>query len=176
MDIWNIVASIASILSLLLFLSRKGSSLQKFSFPLNTALVGFAIGRNCSDFGQAGGLLFQDPYLLFILVIVLILFAMSMYLVETTKFEARMSFIFLVFLSMFVVPQLIRSYNEISPMVSTQDYLTLARVKENSGNMEEAIKYLKIYSKRVGRVEIDKQVTNKIQELRRRQFKEGFKH
>jgi hypothetical protein len=175
MDIWNLVASIASILSLLLFLSRKGNSVRKFTVPLTTALVGFSLGRNSSDFGQASSLLFQDPYLLFMLGVFLILVGLSMYLVETNKFEARSSFIFFVLISMFIVPQLIRNYNDIAPMISTQDYLTLARVKENTGDVESAIKYLKIYSRRVGRVELEKQVSNKIHDLRKRQFKEEFK-
>jgi hypothetical protein len=92
-------------------------------------------------------------------------------LVESTKPDAKISFILLVFLATVAVPQLIKSYNDIAPMVATQDYLALARVKESDGNTDEAIKYLKIYSRRVDRVELQKQVDERIESLRRQQFK-----
>jgi hypothetical protein len=172
MDSLTIIASIASIASLIFHLSGKASALRQFTFPTTTALVGFAIGRHHNEVGQGSSLLLQDPYLLFMLVIMLILFALAMYLVESNKSEAKISFIFLVFISTIVLPQLIKSYNELAPMVATQDYLTLARVKESTGNTEEAIKYLKIYSKRIGRVELEKQVATKIENLRKQQFKQ----
>ncbi len=100
-----------------------------------------------------------------------LVFALAMYLVESIKPDAKISFIFLVFLSTIVVPQIIKSYNDIAPMVATQDYLALARVKENDGNTEEAIKYLKIYSKRIDRADLQKQVNDRIDSLRRQQFK-----
>jgi len=56
-------------------------------------------------------------------------------------------------------------------MVATQDYLTLARIKESDGNTDEAIEYLKIYSRRVDRVEVQKQVNERIDSLRKQQFK-----
>jgi hypothetical protein len=96
---------------------------------------------------------------------------LTMYVVESTKADAKISFIILTFLATIVVPQLIRSYNEIAPMVATQDYLSLARLKENDGNTDEAVKYLKIYSKRVDRVELQKQVNERIESLRKQQFK-----
>jgi hypothetical protein len=94
-----------------------------------------------------------------------------MYFVESAKAEAKISLIFLAFLSTVVVPQLIESYNKISPQVATQDYLTLARLKESNGNTDEAIKYLRIYSSRVGKTDLQKQVTSKIDTLRKQQLK-----
>ncbi|WP_373540552.1 hypothetical protein [Chamaesiphon sp.] len=171
MNIWNIGASIASIMSLVFHLSGKGSSLRQFTLPTTTALVGYALGRNRVEAEQASNLLLQDPHLLFMLIVMLLVFALTLYLVESTKPEAKISFILLVFLSTIAVPKLIESYNNIAPMVATQDYLALARVKESDGNTEEAIKYLKIYSKRVDRVDLQKQVNERIDSLRRQQFK-----
>jgi hypothetical protein len=104
-------------------------------------------------------------------VLILLLFGMTMYLVESTKPDAKVSFIFLIFLSTVAIPQLIKTYDDIAPMVATQDYLALARVKETSGNTDEAIRYLKIYSKRIDRVELQKQVAERIESLRKQQFK-----
>ncbi|PSB55036.1 hypothetical protein C7B77_16310 [Chamaesiphon polymorphus CCALA 037] len=171
MTAWNFAASIASILSLIFHLSGKGSTLRQFTLPTTTALVGYAIGINRADVEQASGLLLQDPHLIFMLVVMLLLFALAMYLVESTKPDAKISMIFLVFLATIVVPQLIKSYNDIAPMVATQDYLALARVKELDGNTDDAIKYLKIYGKRVDRVELQKQVNIRIDSLRKQQFK-----
>jgi hypothetical protein len=94
-----------------------------------------------------------------------------MYLVESTKPDAKISFIFLVFLVTIAVPQLIKSYNDIAPLVATQDYLALARLKETDGNTEDAIKYLRIYSKRVDGIAIQRQVDERIDSLRKQQFK-----
>ncbi|WP_373547004.1 hypothetical protein [Chamaesiphon sp.] len=171
MNIWNMGASIASIMSLIFHLSGKGSTLRQFTLPTTTALVGYAIGRNRVETEQASSLLLQDPHLIFMLIVMVLLFALTMYLVESTKPDAKISFILLVFLSTVAVPQLIKSYNDIAPMVATQDYLALARIKESDGNTDEAIKYLKIYSKRVDRVELQKQVNERIDSLRRQQFK-----
>jgi RsiW-degrading membrane proteinase PrsW (M82 family) len=171
MNTWNTVAILASIVSLILHLSGKGSSLRQFTLPTTTALVGFAIGSHNSEIEQVSSILLQDPHLLFILLILILFFALTMYIVESTKSDAKISFIILTFLATIVIPQLIRSYNEIAPMVATQDYLSLARLKENDGNTEEAVKYLKIYSKRVDRVELQKQVNERIESLRKQQFK-----
>jgi hypothetical protein len=171
MTFWTIIASIASIMSLIFHLSGKGSALRQFTLPTTTALVGYTLGRHHTDVEQISNLFLQDPHLLFMSIVMILVFALAMYLVESIKPDAKISFIFLVFLSTIVVPQIIKSYNDIAPMVATQDYLALARVKENDGNTEEAIKYLKIYSKRVDRVELQKQVNERIDSLRRQQFK-----
>jgi hypothetical protein len=171
MTIWTLAASIASIMSLIFHLSGKGSTLRQFTLPTTTALVGYTIGTHNAEIEQTSSSLLQDPHLLFMLIVMVLLFALTMYLVESIKPDAKISFIFLVFLSTIAVPQLIKSYSDISPMVATQDYLALARVKESDGNMEDAIKYLKIYSRRVDRVELQKQVNDRIDSLRKQQFK-----
>ena len=171
MNTWNTVAIIASIVSIIFHLSGKGSALRQFTLPTTTAIVGYTVGRHNSEFEQVSNILLQDPHLLFILLVLLLLFTLTMYLVETTKPDAKVTFIILIFLAAIVVPQLIRSYNEIAPMVATQDYLSLARLKENDGHTDDAIKYLKIYSKRVERVEHQKQVNDHIDSLRKQQFK-----
>lgn len=171
MNLWTIGASIASIASLIFHLSGKGSSLRQFTLPTTTALVGFTIGKHQADLEQTSSLLLEDPHLLLMLIIMMLLFGLTMYLVELTKPDAKISLIFLVFLSTIAIPQLIKSYNDIAPMVATPDYLALARVKESDGNTEDAIKYLKIYSKRVDRVDLKKQVNERISSLHRQQFK-----
>jgi hypothetical protein len=171
MTTWNFAASIASILSLIFHLSGKGSGLRQFTLPTTTALVGYTIGKNNSDVEQASSLLLQDPHLIFMLVLMVLLFTLTMYLVESTKPDAKISLIFLVFLTTIAVPQLIKSYNDIAPMVATPDYLALARIKEADGNTEDAIKYLRIYGKRVERVELQQQVDQRIESLRKQQFK-----
>jgi hypothetical protein len=171
MNTWTFAASIASILSLIFHLSGKGSSLRQFTLPTTTALVGYSIGRNRLQVEQATSTILQDPHLLFMSILMVLLFALTMYLVETIKPDAKISLIFLVFLTTIAVPKLLESYNDIAPMVATQDYLALARFKESDGNTEEAIKYLKIYSKRVDRVELKKQVDERIDSLRKQQFK-----
>lgn len=171
MTTWNIALVLASILSLIFHLSGKASALRQFTLPTLTGVIGFTIGTNQPEVEQTSSLLLQDPHLLFMLVVMLLLFGFAMYLVESAKPGAKTSFIFLIFLSTIVIPQLIKTYNDIAPMVSTQDYLALARVKETSGNTDEAIKYLKIYSKRIDRVELRKQVNERIEILRKQQFK-----
>jgi hypothetical protein len=171
MTTWNFAASIASILSLIFHLSGKGSGLRQFTLPTTTALVGYTIGRNHADIEQVSSLLLQDPHLIFMLVVMVLLFTLTMYLVESTKPDAKISLIFLVFLITIAVPQLIKSYNDIAPMVATQDYLALARLKEADGNTEDAIKYLRIYGKRVERVDLQQQVDQRIDSLRKQQFK-----
>lgn len=171
MNTWTIAASIASILSLIFHLSGKSSNLRQFTLPTTTALVGYTIGRNKSELEQTSNLLLQDPHLLFMLVVGLLLFALAMYLVESTKPDAKVSFIFLVFLVTIAVPQLIKSYSDIAPLVATQDYLALARLKETDGNTEDAIKYLRIYSKRVDGIALQRQVDERIDSLRKQQFK-----
>jgi Co/Zn/Cd efflux system component len=170
MNSWTLIASIASILSLFFHLSGKGSSLRQFTLPATTALVGYAIGRNRLEVEQTVNSFLQDPHLLFMLAIAVLLFALTLYLVESTKPDAKVSLIFLIFLVTIAVPKLIESYYEIAPMVATPDYLTLARIKETDGNTEDAIKYLKIYSKRVHGTEIHKQLGQRIDSLRKQQF------
>ena len=171
MKTWIIFSSIASILSLIFHLSGKGSYLRQFTLPATMALVGFTVGKNESKVEEVSNLIQQDPHLLFMLVLILLLFGLTMYLVESTKPDAKVSLIFLIFLSAVAIPQLIKTYDDIAPMVATQDYLALARVKESSGNTDEAIRYLKIYSKRIDRVELQKQVAERIESLRKQQFK-----
>ena len=171
MTIWTLTASIASIMSLIFHLSGKGSTLRQFTLPTTTALVGYAIGTHTSAIEQSSSSLLQDPHLVFMIIVMVLVFALTMYLVESLKPDAKVSFIFLVFLSTIAIPQSIKSYNDIAPMVSTEDYLALARVKETDGNIEDAIKYLKIYSKRVDRSGLKKQVNDRIENLRQQQFK-----
>jgi hypothetical protein len=166
-----LIACIASIASLIFHLSGKASSLRQFTLPTTTALVGFTIGSHKPEVEQVSNLFMQDPYLLFMLATMMMLVALAMYLVESAKTEAKISLIFLLVLTTIVIPQLIKSYNDIAPQIATQDYLTLARLKESNGNTDDAIKYLKIYSKRVGKVELQKQISSKIDTLRKQQFK-----
>ncbi len=166
-----LIACVASVASLVFHLSGKASSLRQFTLPTTTALVGFTIGRHNAEVEQVSNMFMQDPYLLFMLATMLMLVALAMYLVESAKTEAKISLIFLLVLTTIVIPQLIKSYNDIAPQVATQDYLTLARLKESNGNTDDAIKYLKIYSKRIGKVELQKQVSSKIDTLRKQQFK-----
>jgi hypothetical protein len=175
MDIWNILAGVASIFSLIFHLSGRDSGVRTFTFPITMALVGFCVGRAGNDFSSATSQLFQDPYLLLILCILIMLFALAMYMVESNKMEARMSYIYLVFLATVIVPYMLRLYTEISPNISTQDYLVLAQTKENSGSTEDAIKYLRIYSRRSNNKEVQKQVDSKIEELKKQQFKQDFR-
>jgi cytochrome bd-type quinol oxidase subunit 2 len=175
MDTWNILAGIASILSLIFHLSGKDAGVKGFTFPITMALVGFCIGRAGNDFSSATSQFFQDPYLMLILCILILLFALAMYLVESNKMEARMSYIYLVFLSTVIVPYMLHLYTEISPNISNQDYLVLAQTKENSGSTEDAIKYLRIYSKRSNNKEVQKQIDSKIEELKKQQFKQDFR-
>ena len=171
MKTWIIFSSIASVLSLIFHLSGKGSYLRQFTLPATMALVGFTVGKHEPKVEEVSNLIQQDPHLLFMLVLILLLFGLTMYLVESTKPDAKVSFIFLIFLAVVAIPQLIKTYDDIAPMVATQDYLALARVKETSGNTDEAIRYLKIYSKRIDRVELQKQVNDRIESLRKQQFK-----
>lgn len=174
MNYLTIVAGVASVVSLIFHLSGKGENIRLFTLPITTALVGFAIGRNNSDVGQGANLILQDPYLLLMLIIMVMFFGLGMYMVELSKADAKISLIFLVFLATIVMPQLVKSYNEISPTIATQDYLTLARAKEESGYIEDAIKYLTIYSNRVNRTDVKRQVSSKINNLRSKQFKQDF--
>jgi hypothetical protein len=169
-----IIASVASVASLAFHLSGKASSLRQFTLPATTALVGFTLGSHHPEVEQVSSLFVQDPYLLFMLIMMLMLVGLAMYLVESAKTEAKISLIFLAFFSTVVVPQLIKSYNDISPQVATQDYLTLARLKESNGNTDDAIKYLRIYSSRIGKVDLQKQITSKIENLRKQQLKPGI--
>jgi hypothetical protein len=175
MDIWNVLAGVASIFSLIFHLSGRDAGVKSFTFPITIGLVGFCIGRAGNDLSAASSQMFQDPYLLLILCILLMFFALAMYMVESNKMEARMSYIYLVFLSTIIVPYMLRLYTDISPNISTQDYLLLAQTKENSGSTEEAIKYLRIYSKRSNSKDIQKQVDSKIEELKKQQFKQDFR-
>jgi hypothetical protein len=174
MDTWKIVAGLATILSLLLYLTNKTSPLRQLSFPVTAWTIGFAMGRNGGAIAPAGGLLIQDPYLLVILLISFGLFALTIYLVESAKLDVKISFIFLVFLLTVALPQLIDSYNNIAPTIATQDYLTLAKVKESTGSTEEAIKYLKMYKGRINKPDIESQIGQKIEYLRNRQFRQDF--
>jgi hypothetical protein len=53
--------------------------------------------------------------------------------------------------------------------------LVLAQVKENAGSTEEAIKYLKIYARRINQKDIQKQIDTKVDELTKQKFKQDFK-
>jgi hypothetical protein len=170
MNIWSIFAVIASIASLIFHLSGKGASIRQFTLPTTTALVGFTLGRYHNETEQLANILTQDPHLIFIFFVLLLLFGLIMYIIESTKPDIKISFIFLAFLVTIVIPQLMSSYNQIAPMVATQDYLSLARIKESDGNTDDAIKYLKIYSKRIEQVELQKQVNDRIETLRKQQF------
>jgi hypothetical protein len=175
MDIWNILAGVASILSLIFHLSGKGSGVRPFTFPITMGLVGFCIGRAGSDAGTIANQFFQDPYLMLIIFILILLFSLAMYLVESNKLDVRMSYIFLVFLSTVALPYMLKFYGDISPNISTADYLVLAQVKENAGSMEEAIKYLKIYARRINQKDIQKQIDTKVDDLTKQKFKQDFK-
>jgi hypothetical protein len=175
MDTWSIFASLASIASLLMYLTgNKNSQLRQLTFPLTTGLVGFAIGRNAGEFGPATVALIQDPYLLVIISIAFMLVGLTIYLVEALRLDIKISFIILVFLFTIGIPRLIASYNDIAPMIATTDYLTLAKLKENNGSTEEAIKYLRMYSHRVGKPDVKNQVNQKIDDLKHRQFRQDF--
>jgi hypothetical protein len=174
MNYLTIIAGVASVVSLIFHLSGKGPNVRQFTLPITGVIVGFAIGRNFSEVEQGASILLQDPYLLLMLIIMVMFFGLAMYMVEQSKAEPKVSLIFLAFLATIVIPQLMKSYNEISPTIATQDYLTLARAKENSGYIEDAIKYLNIYSKRVNRVDVQRQVSSKINNLRSKQFKQDF--
>jgi hypothetical protein len=175
MDIWNILAGVASILSLIFHLSGKDSGIKPFTFPMTLGLVGFCIGRAGSDAGTIANQFFQDPYLMVIMSILILLFSLAMYLVESKKMDVRMSYIFLVFLATVALPSMLKFYGDISPNITTADYLVLAQVKENGGNAEDAIKYLKIYARRVNQRDIQKQIDSKVEELTKQKFKQDFR-
>jgi len=171
-DIWAMVTGLASIISLLISVSNKFPNWKKYMHPVGFVFAGFALGRISLVLSPAANQVFQDPYLAGILIILLLLLiagVISFIFMLKHGQPGLAYFIFLIIITM-AAPQLMKIYSDANPAIPPGDYLKLATIKEENGDIEEAIKYLKKFIERTSDKSLKEKVNEKISILRQKQI------
>lgn len=176
MDIWSLVTGLASIASFMFSIPAQFSNWRKYTIPISYTSLSFVIGRISLVFSQATNQLFNDPYLLFILIVLLLIVVVGGYFfIQMIHVDVRYSYTILVFLMVFFIPQTVRLYPEIAPIIPAGDYLKLAQIKEQSGEFSIAIRYFQVYQNKVDNDEIKSQIDQEICELQYKQLDPTFR-
>lgn len=175
-DSWSLLTGLASLIALFLYLNEKYLGWRKYTTPALWAFSGFAIGRITGSITPQVNQSLQDTHLVGVLLILLPLLGIAVIflVVLANRGEAWLAYsVFSLILTLGALP-LIRDYLSANPIIPTGDYLKLAQMKEKSGDEEEAIRYMELFSHKIDDKELQKQIENKIKVLRSQQISQSL--
>ncbi len=171
-DIWSIVAGLASIVSLFLVMKDRLPKWRRFISPAGYILAGFAIGRISVALlpgatGSIHGIRFMGFFLVLLAFFgILFLIFLSM-IKKIPDWHGALIIIVVIYLT---IPHLLNGYNKAFPDVPREDYLILANIKEEKSDIAGAIRYLERYRSMLSDNKIIKQVDERIKKLQDNQF------
>lgn len=172
-DLWSLITGIASILGLVFSLPKEFSAWRKYTIPITYIFGGIALGRMSVNLSQSIDAAFQDPYLVVTLIVIVIVISSTAALIVfmgKQNYDFNPFFFFLLIISMFI-PFMFDTYSKINPEIPTQDYLVLARFKEQTGDLDTAIKYYNKYIQKTDDFKFNKEIEKKISTLKTKQLK-----
>lgn len=173
LDIWAILTGLASVVSLLLYLSEKYSHWRKYTVPTGWATAGFAIGRISGMFTPQVFQSFQDTRLLGMLLITFIVFVATFaFVIIQNRAGKHLDSQFVIFLAFCYLPTFLIVYRnaDVPLAIPMSDYLHLAKVKEERGDLAEAIRYLELYASKVETQATKTQIDTKTATLAKEQI------
>lgn len=173
-DIFNLLAGFASLVSIAFVLHEKYSTWRKFTVPVTCIFAGFVLGRVAGGMAASSQSFQLTPLWAGIIVLVLILavgvFAFT-HLLNKGESDGAMFLMIMGFALVFVMALPILSMNAPpSSKISPADYLKLARMKEDDGDIDAAIRYLKEYSSQTDDSKAKEQIKSKISTLTQKQL------
>lgn len=171
-DIWSLITGIASILGLLFALPKEFSAWRKYTLPITYVFGGIAIGRMSVNFSQSIDAAFQDPYLVITLIVIIVVISSTAALIvymEKQKYTFNPFFFFLIIISFFI-PYMFDVYSKITPEIPTYDYLVLARAKEQTGDLNDAITYYQKYIQNTDDLHFNGELKEKVSTLKTKQL------
>lgn len=171
-DLWSLITGIASILGLAFSLPKKFSAWRKYTLPITYTFGGIAIGRMSVNLSPSIDAVFQDPYLLVTLIVILVIVSLPTVLII---FMARRNYlfnpiVFFLLITLVLIPQFPSIYSAFKPEVSVQDYLELAIMKEQEGKWGSAINYYQKYLQATDDLSFNMQIERKISTLKSNQL------
>jgi hypothetical protein len=171
-DLWSLVAGIASIISLLIVMSDKLPKWKKYIYPTALLLGGFAIGRTSFVLTPASELLFKDPIYLGLLVIIIIVIGPAIMLTHLMLKKNENWYAYLIFLMVLMIglPNIMDKYLTAFKAIKKEDYLLLAKVKEDKSDYSSAIEYLEKYKNLSDSREFNEKIKEKIKTLKGKQL------
>ena len=169
-DAWATITGIAGILSLFLAINEKFSSWKKFTIPVCTSLVGFALGRLTIVVSHDTGTFSSENISIMILVFILLAVALAVFYIAMKYNYPQLAYLGMLFLIIIALPKVFDFYSSTKNTIPSGDYLVLSKYKEKVGDYEGAINYLQKYTKSRSDKEFNEQIKNMISDLRKKQL------
>ncbi len=171
-DAWTIVTGAASIISLLIVMSDKFPDWRKSLVPIAYILGGFAIGRASAAALPAATRTIQDARAIGFLLTIFLIF--SVIIVAFRMMDKAYHNWYVLFILFMVItmglPTLFEKYSSVFPDIPKEDYLLLAKVKEERSDLAGAVKYLDRYKSIVSDPELRKETESKIKGLQSKEL------
>jgi hypothetical protein len=169
-DIWAIITGIAGILSLFLVVNEKYTNWKKFTIPLCTGLVGFAIGRLSIIISSATDNFTSNHLSLIIVVFVLLLVSLAVFYIGMRYEQPGLAYMGMLFLIIMAMPKVFDFYSEGKRSIPPGDYLVLAEHKETIGDYDGSIQCIETFMKINKDKVVNEKLKKKIDELRNKQI------
>lgn len=173
MDLLSFLASVTGIASFIFYLNDKNPKWwSKLITPVCTALGGFALGRISSDIERSTSMLFQNVYSLFTLILFVTVCILSIICISRKQELTESQFMAFLFFIFFAGTSIL-FMNIGNPQLNSipdNDFIVLAKIKEESKDFDQAVKYLEMYKDRVEDLKIKKSIDVKIENIRKKQF------
>jgi len=163
-DIWAIVTGLASIASLLLVIGDRFANLRKYLVPTSTFFAGFAIARLFSttiSVIQVPNVQLSGTVVIVVTLVIVFGAITSLVILKEPRFIIIvMAPIIIMILFLPLIIDELRKDD-----LRASDYLSLSIIKEERGDIEGAIEYLKKYKETVDDVSVRNKIDDKIGKL-----------
>lgn len=167
-DIWAIITGIAGILSLFLVINEKYSSWKKFTIPVCTGLVGFAIGRLSIIISSHSGSFTSRHIAIVAIVFLLLLVALAIFYIGLKHGQPWLAYMGMIILVLIALPKVFDFYSDTKP-IPAGDYLVLAKYKESVGDYDGSIRCIEKFIEINADKTVNEELKKKIVELRVKQ-------
>jgi hypothetical protein len=170
LDIFSIVAGVASILSLVLMLQDRFAVWRKYVLPISYALCGFAAGRISAIFSEPSTSKLVEnssPAILILSIAVLTIITLVTF-AFLKRNETWIAWMVLYLGLSFAAPQVMKSFSETSSHLPPGDLILLATEKERVSDLSGAITYLEKASETSKDKNLQEQLQARIKKLQLR--------
>jgi len=171
-DLFTLVAGLASIASFLFTVWGKFPKLKKYLLPLGYILLGFVFGR-ISFVGDIAFLqIISNTQVASISIFAVLLLTIGVfvfhYFMKKNEIGYAYAAIF-IFIGVFS-PSLIKDFSKATEQIVPRDYLKLSEAYQQSYDYDNAIKYLNKYIDRVDDSMLKEECEKKIERLKKKQL------
>jgi hypothetical protein len=169
-DIWALITGIAGILSLFLVVNEKYANWKKFTIPVCTGLVGFAIGRLSIIISSVTENFTSNHLTIILIVFVLLLVALAVFYVGMKYGQPGLAYMGMIILLIIALPKVLDFYSDGKKPIQPGDYLVLAEYKETIGDYDGSIRCIEKFAEINTDKVVNEELKKKIAELRKKQI------